>query len=79
MDNDPVLWLPDFLAAYEGTSTTLAKVLRVSGNDVFRVDHLVGIAIVNRCSYVYKNQTIKYYLRCYYDHIITCLVLQQNL
>lgn len=50
MNDDPVLRLSDFLAANKGASSTLPKVLRVSSNDVFRIDELIGIAIVYRRS-----------------------------
>ena len=48
MNDDPVLWLSNFLAANKGTA--LAKVLRVGSNNVFRVDDLISIAIVDGCS-----------------------------
>jgi hypothetical protein len=50
MNDDSVLWLTNFLAANKGATSTLSKVLRVSSNNVFRIDGLIGIAIVNRCS-----------------------------
>jgi hypothetical protein len=50
MNDDSVLWLTNFLAANKGPTSTLAEVLRVSRNNVFRIDGLIGIAIVNRCS-----------------------------
>ncbi len=59
MNDDSVLWLSNFLAANKGTTSALPKVLRVSRNNVFRIDGLIGIAIAYRCSDVYNNQINK--------------------
>jgi hypothetical protein len=59
MNDDSVLRLTNFLAANKGATSTLPKVLRVSRYNVFRIDGLIRIAIVNRCSDIYKNQINK--------------------
>lgn len=55
MHDDPVLWLSYFLAPYECTATTntLSKILRISCDNIFWVDHLIRVAGVDWGSQVY--------------------------